>query len=77
LAAALAHLNPQAVLSRGYSIAVDQRSRVIRDSRVLEPGQRIAVFFERGRADANVLTASDDHGIALAGNAIASTTGRE
>lgn len=77
LGAALAHLNPQAVLSRGYSIVVDQRSQVIRDSGALEPGQKIAVFFGRGRADATVLTVSDDEGIALAGSSIASPTGRE
>mgnify|MGYP001009267184 CR=1 FL=1 len=77
LAAALAHLNPRAVLARGYSVAVDQRSQVIRDSSLLEPGQQIAVFFERGHADAAVLTVSEDDGIALSGSAIASAAGRE
>lgn len=51
----LAHLNPQAVLARGYSVVADDQGQLIRDSQTLEPGQRIAVLFHRGRADAAVL----------------------
>ncbi|HMW16599.1 MAG TPA: exodeoxyribonuclease VII large subunit [Accumulibacter sp.] len=60
LAEALSHLDPRAVLTRGYSIVTDEHGAIIRDSNALEPLQRIAVFFERGQAQASVLTTTDD-----------------
>lgn len=50
----LAHLNPHAVLTRGYSIVTDMRGKIVCDSRVLEPNERIAVNFAHGRANAIV-----------------------
>lgn len=60
LASALTHLNPQAVLARGYSVVIDDRSQIVRDSKSLEPQQRIAVFFAHGQAQAAVLSISND-----------------
>ena len=60
LAAGLDHLNPQAVLERGYSIVTDAHGAIVRDSRVLEPNTRIAVCFHRGRAEANVIATETD-----------------
>ena len=54
-AAALAHLNPQAVLERGYSLVTDEHGVIVRDSRTLEPNARIAVCFRHGRAEATVV----------------------
>jgi exodeoxyribonuclease VII large subunit len=60
LAASLHHLNPEAVLSRGYSIVTDAAGNILRDSRALEPNDLIAVSFHRGRAQATVTSASHD-----------------
>ncbi|WP_294264507.1 exodeoxyribonuclease VII large subunit [Propionivibrio sp.] len=54
LAASLNHLNPDAVLERGYSIVTDAAGGILRDSRSLEPNDRIAVSFHVGRAEATV-----------------------
>ena len=54
IAASLAHLNPNAVLERGYSIVTDASGGIVRDSRLLEPNDQINVCFHRGRAEATV-----------------------
>ncbi len=54
LAASLTHLNPDAVLARGYSIVTDEKGIILRDSQSLEPNDRITVSFHRGRAEATV-----------------------
>ena len=54
IAASLAHLNPNAVLERGYSIVTDASGGSVRDSRLLEPNDQITVCFHRGRAEATV-----------------------
>lgn len=54
IASSLNHLNPDAVLERGYSIVTDAAGRILRDSRSLEPNDRIAVSFHVGRAEATV-----------------------
>ena len=54
LTASLAHLDPSAVLARGYCIVTNARGEIIGDSRTLEPSQSITVFFGRGRAEAAV-----------------------
>jgi exodeoxyribonuclease VII large subunit len=58
LAASLTHLNPEAVLSRGYSIVTDAAGNILRDSRALEPNDPIVVCFHRGRAQATITSAS-------------------
>ncbi len=79
LTAGLAHLNPAAVLSRGYCVVADTQGKIVRESKFLEPRQQIAVFFHRGRADASVLAVAvaEDAGIPFAAAAIASTASRE
>ena len=59
-AAALAHLHPQAVLERGYSLVTDEHGVIVRDSRTLEPNARIAVCFRHGRAEATVVATQDE-----------------
>jgi exodeoxyribonuclease VII large subunit len=60
LRAHLAHLSPEAVLERGYSIARTASGEVVRDSRSLQPGDRLDVTFARGRAETTVLGTSGD-----------------
>lgn len=54
LADSLAHLNPKAVLARGYSILTDADGRIVRDSRQLEPNQSVAVSLHSGRLEARI-----------------------
>jgi len=54
LAQNLAHLNPEAVLSRGYAIVAKSSGEIVADARELSAGDRIAVTFARGGADATV-----------------------
>lgn len=72
LEASLAHLNPHAVLARGYSVVMDERGKIIRDSNSLEPNSRIAVHLHRGQLDATVTSIIKDDGIEPA---ISSETG--
>ncbi|MQY52037.1 exodeoxyribonuclease VII large subunit [Rhodocyclus gracilis] len=50
LASSLEHLNPRAVLARGYSIVSDENGRIVSDARTLEPSQRLTVSFRQGQA---------------------------
>jgi len=50
----LHHLNPQAVLERGYSIVRDQKGRIVRDSKDLQVGGEIEVSLAQGGLDAKV-----------------------
>ncbi|MFZ2854360.1 MAG: exodeoxyribonuclease VII large subunit [Rhodocyclaceae bacterium] len=54
LAASLTHLNPTAVLARGYSVVTDSRGQIVRDSESMEPNSAITVHLHRGRLDATV-----------------------
>ena len=54
LAAHIGHLNPQAVLERGYSIARDAQGGVVRDSASLRGGETLALTFARGGANVRV-----------------------
>lgn len=58
IAASLTHLNPDAVLERGYSIVTDATGKIVRDSQSLEPSDRIAVSFYKGRAQATITSVS-------------------
>ncbi len=60
LASSLTHLNPNAVLERGYSIVTDASGAIVRDSRSLEPNGRITVCFYRGRAEAIVASVTPE-----------------
>jgi exodeoxyribonuclease VII large subunit len=50
----LAHLNPEAVLTRGYAIVATAKGEIVVDSRQVAPGDRVAVTFAAGGADATV-----------------------
>lgn len=52
--AALEHLNPQAVLERGYGIVRDARGHVVRDAARLTPGDPVALTLARGSAEARI-----------------------
>jgi exodeoxyribonuclease VII large subunit len=54
LAQNLAHLNPQAVLKRGFAIAATADGEIVQDGARLRPGDPIALTFARGGADAVV-----------------------
>ena len=54
LNASLAHLNPNAVLERGYSIVTNAAGTILRNADSLEPNDSIAVCFASGRANATV-----------------------
>jgi exodeoxyribonuclease VII large subunit len=53
----LQHLNPQAVLERGYSITQNAQGRIIRTSTDLTPGEALHLSFARGAADVRVESA--------------------
>ncbi len=52
----LAHLNPQAVLERGYSIVRDEQGRVVRSSTAVTVGQALDVTFAVGAVKARVVS---------------------
>jgi len=54
LTAHLGHLNPQAVLERGYSITRDAQGRVVRDGTLLTEGERLDLAFAKGSASVRV-----------------------
>lgn len=56
----LTHLNPRAVLARGYGIVTDSQGHILRDSRALEPSDGIVVHLHRGRANATVTLVNQD-----------------
>lgn len=51
----LAHLNPQSVLDRGYSITYSAQGTVIRNSNQVKPNDKIQVKFAQGKADAEII----------------------
>jgi exodeoxyribonuclease VII large subunit len=61
--AALRHLSPSAVLSRGFAICLDEQGRVVRDSGQLSPGDPVSVRLEKGTfgATVNSVYGSEDH----------------
>lgn len=50
----LAHLNPQNVLERGYSLVETAEGKIVRSSRQLHDGDRLELTFAEGRAEAIV-----------------------
>ncbi|MES2771026.1 MAG: exodeoxyribonuclease VII large subunit [Pseudomonadota bacterium] len=60
LGSSLSHLNPLAVLARGYSITQDEQGQVVRNSADLSPGTAITLRFAHGQARAQILHSEDD-----------------
>ncbi|MEO8507364.1 MAG: exodeoxyribonuclease VII large subunit [Betaproteobacteria bacterium] len=54
LAQNVAHLNPQAVLERGYAIVATADGAIVVDARQVLPGDAVALTFARGGADATI-----------------------
>jgi exodeoxyribonuclease VII large subunit len=54
LTRSLSHLDPRAVLDRGYSIVRDEAGRILRRSREVASGDRIDITFAEGGASARV-----------------------
>jgi len=54
LNANLSHLDPAAVLERGYSVVRDVSGRIVRRSASLTPGDLVDITFAEGAADARV-----------------------
>jgi len=54
LAQSLAHLDPRAVLGRGYAIVADAHGAIVRDASSLAPGAAIEVTLASGGASATV-----------------------
>lgn len=54
LGASLSHLDPQAVLGRGYALVRDDLGAIVRDASRMEPSAAIHVYLARGRMDAAV-----------------------
>lgn len=61
MAAALAHLNPEATLARGFSIVRDANGHLVTDAASLHPGQIVSLHLARGGAEASILTSATDH----------------
>ncbi len=60
LGSSLAHLNPEGVLARGYSIVQQQNGRVVHDAATLHAGDTLSIRFHRGHASATVNSALPD-----------------
>jgi exodeoxyribonuclease VII large subunit len=56
----LAHLNPDGVLARGYSIVQMENGSVVQDATMLNAGDRLGIRFHRGKARARVESTSKD-----------------
>ena len=54
LAQNLAHLNPRAVLTRGYAIVTRADGAIVQDAREVQPGSEVEMTFARGGAAAKV-----------------------
>jgi len=54
LAQNLAHLNPRAVLTRGYAIVARADGAIVQDARDVQPGDAVEMTFARGGAGATV-----------------------
>ena len=60
MASSLAHLNPEGVLARGYSIVQRENGAVVQDVATLHAGDPIGIRFHRGQARATVDSTSQD-----------------
>lgn len=50
----LSHLNPQAVLQRGYALVHTAEGKLVRTSQQLNPGQNVRLTLGEGQADAQI-----------------------
>ena len=73
IADSLAHLNPLAVLGRGYALVHDEEGRIIRDAGAMEPSAAIHVYLARGRLDARVTGIVDSEPLGNIGKTVPAT----
>jgi exodeoxyribonuclease VII large subunit len=59
LAQNLAHLSPESVLERGYAIVATADGTIVSDAAQVAAGDRVALTFARGGADAEVVRKRD------------------
>jgi len=57
---ALAHLNPEATLARGFAIVRDASGRLVTDAAKLHPGQPVNLVLARGEAEASIVRTTGD-----------------
>ena len=57
----LHHLNPQAVLSRGYAFAQNKQGEIISNSRQIKAGEDISLTFDVGSAEATITQTRHDN----------------
>ena len=50
----LSHLNPNEILSRGYSIILNQNKRIINNASAMSVSDKIKIKFHKGDAEANI-----------------------
>jgi exodeoxyribonuclease VII large subunit len=55
LAQNLSHLNPHAVLNRGYALVHDAKGSLVRSSEQLSPRQNVQLTLAKGQADAEII----------------------
>ncbi len=60
LASSLAHLNPEGVLARGYSIVQLENGTVVQDAATLQSGDSIGIRLHRGHVHATVKSTTRD-----------------
>lgn len=60
LASSLAHLNPEGVLARGYSIVQRENGSVVQDAAMLDAGEKIGIRLHRGQIRATVDSTRED-----------------
>ena len=60
LASNLAHLNPNNILARGYSLVTRKDGQIVRDANVLVQGETVSLRFHRGQATSEIKTTSKD-----------------
>ena len=58
----LTHLNPEAVLERGYAIVAAGDGTIVQDARQVNVGDAVALTFARGVADATITRRRDQDG---------------
>ncbi|MCK9387543.1 MAG: exodeoxyribonuclease VII large subunit [Sulfuritalea sp.] len=61
MAAALAHLNPQATLARGFAIVRDANGDLVTDAASLHAGQTVNLRLAHGEAQAGILASTPGH----------------
>jgi exodeoxyribonuclease VII large subunit len=61
LAQSLAHLNPSAVLERGYAIVTAADGRIVQDASTLARGDRVGIALAHGSAEAKVESVGEEN----------------